>query len=92
MLGSADGQMTTSHVVHALDEMTVEFLGGETVMRKVVASEPAADLSLLRTPPGRASHDVAALHGGPRVLQLLDHDMRHTVATGARKTSTRPGA
>jgi S1-C subfamily serine protease len=48
VLVSKDGQvMTASHVVHSLDEISVEFLGGETVTAQVIASEPAADLSLL---------------------------------------------
>jgi S1-C subfamily serine protease len=56
VLVSADGKvMTAAHVVHAMDEINVEFLGGETVPARVVSSEPAADLSLLqldRVPPG----------------------------------------
>jgi serine protease Do len=56
VLISADGKvMTAAHVVHAMDEIAVEFVGGETVKAKVVASEPAADLSLLqleRVPKG----------------------------------------
>ncbi|HTO10029.1 MAG TPA: trypsin-like peptidase domain-containing protein [Candidatus Binatia bacterium] len=49
VLISADGKvMTAAHVVHSMDEINVEFLGGETVSAKVVASEPAADLSLLQ--------------------------------------------
>jgi serine protease Do len=56
VLISADGKvMTAAHVVHAMDEINVEFLGGETVPARVVSSEPAADLSLLqldRVPPG----------------------------------------
>jgi S1-C subfamily serine protease len=49
VLVSADGKvMTAAHVVHAMDEILVEFLGGETVSARVVSSEPAADLSLLR--------------------------------------------
>ncbi len=56
VLISTDGKvMTASHVVHAMDEITVEFLGGETVTAHVVSSEPQADLSLLqlsRVPPG----------------------------------------
>jgi serine protease Do len=48
VLISTDGKvMTAAHVVHAMDEITVEFMGGQTVKAKVVASEPAADLSLL---------------------------------------------
>ena len=56
VLVSADGKlMTAAHVVHAMDEVTVEFVGGETVRARVIASEPAADLSLLlveRVPVG----------------------------------------
>jgi S1-C subfamily serine protease len=56
VLVSSDGKvMTAAHVVHAMDTINVEFLGGETVTAKVIASEPAADLSLLqldKVPPG----------------------------------------
>jgi S1-C subfamily serine protease len=56
VLISQDGKvMTAAHVVQAMDEVKVEFLQGETVTAKVIASEPAADLSLLqleRVPPG----------------------------------------
>jgi S1-C subfamily serine protease len=49
VLISSDGKvMTAAHVVHSMDEISVEFLGGETVSAKVIASEPAADLSLLQ--------------------------------------------
>jgi len=49
VLISPDGKvMTAAHVVHAMDEITVEFIGGESVKARVVASEPAADLSLLQ--------------------------------------------
>ena len=49
VLITPDGKvMTAAHVVHAMDEISVEFLGGETVKAHVVASEPAADLSLLQ--------------------------------------------
>src|SRR4029453_18187529 len=44
-----DGKgMTPAPVVHAMEEISVESLGGETVKAQVVASEPAADLSLLQ--------------------------------------------
>jgi len=49
VLISPDGKvMTAAHVVHSMDEINVEFLGGEIISAKVVASEPAADLSLLQ--------------------------------------------
>ena len=55
VLISQDGKvMTAAHVVHAMSDIKVQFLGGETVTARIVASEPAADLSLLqleRVPP-----------------------------------------
>lgn len=49
VLISQDGNvMTAAHVVHAMDEIRVEFMGGETVTARVVSSEPTADLSLLK--------------------------------------------
>ena len=75
VLISADGKvMTAAHVVHAMDEISVEFLGGDTVTARVVASEPAADLSLLqlhRVPPGAkvaAMADSGAVHVGDQVI------------------------
>jgi serine protease Do len=55
VLISADGKiMTAAHVVHAMDEITVEFLGSQPVPARVIASEQGADLSLIqveRIPP-----------------------------------------
>jgi S1-C subfamily serine protease len=49
VLVTTDGKiMTAAHVVHSMNEITVEFLGGESLPARVVASEPAADLSLLQ--------------------------------------------
>jgi S1-C subfamily serine protease len=49
VLISADGKvMTAAHVVHDMDEIVVEFLGGERVPARIVASEPAADLALIK--------------------------------------------
>ena len=56
VLISRDGKvMTAAHVVQSMDEVRVEFVGGEAVTARVIASEPAADLSLLqleRVPQG----------------------------------------
>src|SRR5512132_3968279 len=56
VLVTADGKvMTAAHVENAMDEITVEAMGGERVAARILASEPAADLSLLqleRVPPG----------------------------------------
>ena len=63
VLVSKDGKvMTAAHVVHSMDTISVEFLGGETVSARVIASEPAADLSLLqldRVPPGAVASPMA---------------------------------
>lgn len=62
VLISADGKvMTAAHVVQAMDEIKVEFIGGETVPARVVASEPAADLSLLQLDRVPAGVKVARL-------------------------------
>jgi S1-C subfamily serine protease len=68
VLISADGKvMTAAHVAHAMDEITVEFIGGETVSARVVASEPAADLSLLQLARVPAGAQVARLGDSDRV-------------------------
>jgi serine protease Do len=49
VLISADGRvMTAAHVVHAMDDITVEFIGSEPVRARVLGSEPGADLALLQ--------------------------------------------
>ena len=62
VLISADGKvMTAAHVVHAMDEIQVEFIGGESVAARVISSEPAADLSLLQLERVPAGALVAAM-------------------------------
>src|SRR5215467_11005822 len=39
--------MTAAHVVNAMDEITVEGVGGEVVRAKLISSDAAADVSLL---------------------------------------------
>jgi S1-C subfamily serine protease len=49
VLISPDGKIATAaHVVHAMDEVAVEFLGTDQVPARVIASEPRADVSLLQ--------------------------------------------
>lgn len=58
----SDGRvMTAAHVVQTMDEIRVELPGGETVGARVVASEPAADLSLLKLERVPAGTSVATL-------------------------------
>jgi serine protease Do len=49
VLISPDGKvLTAAHVVQIADEVLVEFLGGESVPARVIASEARADLALLQ--------------------------------------------
>jgi serine protease Do len=90
VLISRDGQvMTAAHVVHAMDEITVQFLGGETVAARVVASEPAADLSLLqlgRVPAGVAvavMADSNTVHvGDPVVIVGAPYGLAYSLSAG----------
>lgn len=90
VLISADGKvMTAAHVVHAMDEITVEFLGGDTVAARVVSSEPAADLSLLqldRVPPGAkvaAMADSSTVHVGDQVIIVgAPYGLSHSLSVG----------
>ena len=90
VLISADGKvMTAAHVVHSMDEISVEFLGGETVSAKVVASEPAADLSLLqleRVPPGAKVSPLADSDpirvGDPVVIVGAPYGLSYSLSAG----------
>jgi serine protease Do len=90
VLVSADGEvMTAAHVVHALDEITVEFLDGEAVTARVVASEPAADLSLLkldRVPPDSrvaAMADSNTVQVGEQVIIVgAPYGLGHSLSVG----------
>ena len=90
VLISADGKvMTAAHVVQAMDEINVEFIGGETVRARVVASEPAADLSLLqleRVPQGSlvaklANSDTVRV-GDPVIVIGAPYGLSHSLTTG----------
>ena len=90
VLISADGKvMTAAHVVHSMDEISVEFLGGETVSAKVVASEPAADLSLLqleRVPAGAKVSPLANSDpirvGDPVVIVGAPYGLSYSLSAG----------
>jgi serine protease Do len=48
VLISPDGTvLTAAHVVHAMDEISVELASGQELAARVIASEPAADIALL---------------------------------------------
>jgi serine protease Do len=90
VLVSADGKiMTAAHVVHAMDEIAVEFLGGETVPARVVSSEPAADLSLLQIERVPSGAQVAPLAdsdrvrvGNPVMIVGAPYGLSHSMSAG----------
>lgn len=98
VLISQDGKvMTAAHVVHAMDEISVEFLGGETVKARVVASEPAADLSLLqleRVPPGAKSSPLANSDtirvGDPVIIVGAPYGLSYSLSAGLISARWKP--
>jgi serine protease Do len=90
VLVSADGKiMTAAHVVHAMDEIAVEFLGGETVPAHVVNSEPAADLSLLKldripkgVSPARLGDSDAVRVGDQILIVGAPYGLSHSMSAG----------
>ncbi len=90
VLISRDGHvMTAAHVVHAMDEIAVQFLGGETVAAQVVSSEPAADLSLLQLERVPAGATVAAMAdsdavrvGDPVVVVGAPYGLAYSLSAG----------
>jgi S1-C subfamily serine protease len=62
VLISQDGKVATAaHVVHTLEDITVEFLGEEPVPARVIASEPWSDISLIQVSVVPRSATVAKL-------------------------------
>src|SRR5947208_11066816 len=98
VLISQDGKvMTAAHVVHAMDEISVEFLGGETVKAHVVASEPAADLSLLqlaRVPAGAKASPLANSDpiqvGDPVIIVGAPYGLSYSLSNGLISARWKP--
>ena len=100
VLISADGQViTASHVVQTADEITAEFLGGEVVNARVIASEPEADVSLLQLDRVPTKAQVARFGNsdksevGDQVFIIgAPYGIAHTLSvgyiTGRRKPNT----
>src|SRR6267142_5761689 len=90
VLISADGKViTAAHVVNAVDEITVELVGGAPVSARVVSSEPAADLSLLQldsvptgaVPARMANSDTVRV--GDQVLVIgAPYGLSHALTVG----------
>ena len=98
VLVTRDGKvMTAAHVVHTADEIVVEFLSGESVGARVVASEPEADVSLLqleRVPAGavvaRLGDSDATEAGDPVFIVGAPYGIGHTLTVGHVSARHRP--
>ncbi len=98
VLITLDGKvMTAAHVVHSMDEISVEFLGGETVKARVVASEPAADLSLLqleRVPAGAKASPLADSDpvqvGDPVIIVGAPYGLSYSLSDGLISARWKP--
>jgi serine protease Do len=88
VLISADGKvMTAAHVTQGTDDITVEFLGGETIRARTVAEEPAADLELLQLERVPAGAKVATLGdsntvGDPVLIVGAPYGLSHSMSAG----------
>ncbi len=90
VLISGDGKvMTAAHVVHVADEVSAEFLTGDVVRARVVASEPEADVALLqldRVPEGavvaRLADSDAAEIGDEVFVVGAPYGIGHTLTVG----------
>jgi serine protease Do len=90
VLISPDGKIATAaHVVHVMEEVTVEFLGEEPVAARVIASEPRADISLLQASVLPRDATVAKLVnsdpvrvGDPIFVVGAPYGLSHSLSTG----------
>jgi len=98
VLITQDGKvMTAAHVVHTMDAISVEFLGGETVKAHVVYSEPAADLSLLqleRVPAGAKASPLANSDpiqvGDPVIIVGAPYGLSYSLSNGLISARWKP--
>ena len=85
-----DGRIVTAaHVVHAMDEISVELASGESIPARVIASEPAADLSLIkldRVPAGAKAAPLAnsdTVRIGDQVIVVgAPYGLAHSMTVG----------
>ncbi len=90
VLISEDGKIiTASHVVHTADNVMVEFLNGESIKAEVVATEPQADLALIKLKYMPKDYALAELADSDRTKTGSEvfvvgapYGIQHTVTSG----------
>ena len=96
---SSDGRiMTAAHVIQDAAAITVQFLGGKTVAARVLASEQAADLALLKlaqVPPGLEAAKLAnsdTVRVGEQVVVVgAPYGLGHALSVGWISARWAPG-
>jgi len=98
VLISRDGRVVTaSHVVHGMEDITVEFLGPDPVQARVLGFQPDADLALLQLETVPRDAPVASLGDSNRV-QIGDpifvigapYGLTHSLSTGIISARWKP--
>ena len=73
VLITADGKVVTaSHVVHGMEDITVEFLGRESVRARLIGFQPGADLALLQLDSVPSDPPVATLSADSSTVVVGD--------------------
>jgi len=90
VLISSDGKVATAaHVVHSMEDITVEFIGEEPVPARVIASEPRADISITQVSSVPPEAVVAKLAdsdhirvGDPVFIVGAPYGLAHSLSQG----------
>jgi S1-C subfamily serine protease len=89
IISTAGQVITAAHVVNAMDEITVEAVGGEAVTARVVSVEPAADVALLQlaalpagAAPARLAHSGAVGVGDQVLVIGAPYGLAHSLSVG----------
>jgi S1-C subfamily serine protease len=98
VLISPDEIITAAHLVETADTVSVEFSSGENLEARVVASEPAADVALLKLVSSPPSGSVVAKLGDSDKVEVGDqifivgapHGMSSTLTVGHISARRRP--
>ena len=73
VLVTEDGKVVTaSHVVHGMDDITVEFLGRDPVRARMIGFQPGADLALLQLDQVPPNPPVATVIADSRTVGVGD--------------------
>ena len=91
VLVTADGKVVTaSHVVHGMEDITVEFLGREAVRARLIGFQPGADLALLQLEAVPSNPPVATMIadsnavgvGDPVFIIGAPYGLTHALSSG----------